>query len=352
MSTWAPGRLDVFVRGTDNNLYHQWYASGWSGWQIALSGPITSGLAAVSSAVGRVDVFATGSAGGIYHAFGVPPSPPQPPTSAWPSATNTGVPAGTVLTPQSGCPQITVDGTVINAVHLTGCIDVEANNVTIENSEITADGPNAWWGIKYAIYNRVTGLRILHDKIDAVPGGGPDVQGGYDYGVGAPSSAGAGGSAEVGWSDISGFMQPVNISTGSVHDTYMHNLDGFTGAHTEDVYVWCGGNGVTLNHNTSINDTGIATASASIYVAPDCGPQHNVTVTDNLMAGGAYAFYGGGTGATGIVVTNNAFSTQIWPTGGYYGPDASTYWSPTNPGNIWSGNTWIDGPNAGRIINP
>src|SRR5262249_51837024 len=25
-TTWGPGRLDVFVRGTDNRLWHKWYA--------------------------------------------------------------------------------------------------------------------------------------------------------------------------------------------------------------------------------------------------------------------------------------------------------------------------------------
>ena len=40
--SWAPGRLDVFVRGTDNVLWHKWFQGGWSGWE-SLGGILTSG---------------------------------------------------------------------------------------------------------------------------------------------------------------------------------------------------------------------------------------------------------------------------------------------------------------------
>jgi hypothetical protein len=68
LSTWTSGQLDVFIQGTDRNMYHQRYAGGWSGWQLALSGGLSSGPAAVSSAPGRIDVFASGTDHQIYHA--------------------------------------------------------------------------------------------------------------------------------------------------------------------------------------------------------------------------------------------------------------------------------------------
>ena len=35
-ASWGPGRIDVFVRGTDNALYHRWYAgAAWSGLGVA-----------------------------------------------------------------------------------------------------------------------------------------------------------------------------------------------------------------------------------------------------------------------------------------------------------------------------
>jgi hypothetical protein len=64
--SWAPGRLDVFVRGTDNALYHRWYDGNWSGWE-SLGGVITSDPAAVSWASGRIDVFARGTDNALWH---------------------------------------------------------------------------------------------------------------------------------------------------------------------------------------------------------------------------------------------------------------------------------------------
>ena len=48
VASWANNRLDVFVKGTDNALYHKyWNGSQWSDWE-SLGGTLTSGPAAVS----------------------------------------------------------------------------------------------------------------------------------------------------------------------------------------------------------------------------------------------------------------------------------------------------------------
>ena len=66
VASWAPGRLDVFARGTDNALWHRWYDGGWGGWE-SLGGVLTSAPSAVSWASGRLDVFARGTDNGLYH---------------------------------------------------------------------------------------------------------------------------------------------------------------------------------------------------------------------------------------------------------------------------------------------
>ena len=43
--SWATGRIDLFVRGRDNALYHKWFDNGWSAdWQylggILISPPL------------------------------------------------------------------------------------------------------------------------------------------------------------------------------------------------------------------------------------------------------------------------------------------------------------------------
>jgi hypothetical protein len=66
VSSWAAGRLDTFVRGTDNALHHKWWQGSWSGWE-SLGGVITSDPAAVSWGPGRIDVFARGTDNALHH---------------------------------------------------------------------------------------------------------------------------------------------------------------------------------------------------------------------------------------------------------------------------------------------
>ena len=40
--SWEPNRIDIFVRGADNALWHKfWGNEGWSGWE-SLGGVLTS----------------------------------------------------------------------------------------------------------------------------------------------------------------------------------------------------------------------------------------------------------------------------------------------------------------------
>lgn len=66
--SWSPGRLDVFVRGLDDALWHKYYEEGWSEWET-LGGGLSSEPAAVSWAAGRIDVFVRGSDNALWHKF-------------------------------------------------------------------------------------------------------------------------------------------------------------------------------------------------------------------------------------------------------------------------------------------
>ena len=71
VTAWSAQRLDIVVRGTDNQVYHKawtgksWYPSidGWS----SLGGEISSNTAMVSWASGRLDILARGKDTQLYH---------------------------------------------------------------------------------------------------------------------------------------------------------------------------------------------------------------------------------------------------------------------------------------------
>ena len=62
----AAGRLDVFVRGIDNALWHKSYDGGWSGWE-SLGGVLTTGPDVASWGAGRLDVFVRGTDNALWH---------------------------------------------------------------------------------------------------------------------------------------------------------------------------------------------------------------------------------------------------------------------------------------------
>jgi hypothetical protein len=66
ISSWGTGRLDVFARGNNNELWHKYYQGSWSNWE-SLGGQLTSGPGAVSRDGSTVDVVARGADNSVVH---------------------------------------------------------------------------------------------------------------------------------------------------------------------------------------------------------------------------------------------------------------------------------------------
>ncbi|WP_329332275.1 hypothetical protein OG866_05415 [Streptomyces sp. NBC_00663] len=266
----------------------------------------------------------------------------SPGACGFPDARTTG--PRTRLTPKNtGYKTIRTDGTVIRGQDITGALDIYANDVTIIDTKITS---NSWWGVN--LRPGFSGLKVLHSTITAVPGTGPD-NGGVDYAV---SNMG-GSSIEVGWCDISVFGDALSMGQGNIHDNYVHDIEPFVNLggewqHTNAVISGGGNTGhLLIRHNTLLNATSLKQgASGSIGLFADVGVVRNVTVDDNWIAGGAYALYGGSTGATGIKVTDNIFSTEFHPASGGYGVVA--HWNEKGAGNVWRNNRL----SGGRLVTP
>jgi Repeat of unknown function (DUF346) len=75
ISSWGRGRLDVFMKGADGALWHKYYASsvGWQGWSSlgAPPGPVTlaSDPVAISWGYARIDIFVRGSDNALWHKY-------------------------------------------------------------------------------------------------------------------------------------------------------------------------------------------------------------------------------------------------------------------------------------------
>jgi hypothetical protein len=255
----------------------------------------------------------------------------------YPNASNTG-PGTRALTRHDGNISIRDNGAVISEWDLHGSLDIYANDVTVTDCRITSTN---WWGVN--LRPGFTGLKITRCMVTATPGKGLD-NGGSDYAV---SNMGS-GSIEVAWNDISQFGNPISMGHGNIHDNYIHDLAAFVNLSGEyqhtDAVISNGSDtaGLVIRHNTILNQTKVEQGgTAAVGLFADTGPVSNTTVEDNWLAGGAYAVYGGGAGATGIRVVGNVFSTQYWPNCGFYGAVAA--WNAGGAGNVWSNNVTSEG---------
>jgi C1A family cysteine protease len=65
--SWGPNRIDCFIRGTDNHMWHKWWdGTRWNGWED-LGGVITSAPAVASWSANRLDCFAKGTDNHMWH---------------------------------------------------------------------------------------------------------------------------------------------------------------------------------------------------------------------------------------------------------------------------------------------
>jgi hypothetical protein len=70
------GRLEIFTRGTDRALWHQWQTApnnGWSGW-ASMGGAITGRNVVASNQDGRIELFARGLDGALWHQWQTAPN--------------------------------------------------------------------------------------------------------------------------------------------------------------------------------------------------------------------------------------------------------------------------------------
>lgn len=250
----------------------------------------------------------------------------------FPDESNTG-PSG-ALTPDSGNKTFTTDGAVYEDMDLFGSIFVDpgpGETVTIRNCRIESQ---AAWGILVQ-----SGTAIVEDCY--VHGNGLD-----------PAATGCihaqfGAVVHIERCNLELGENGVRLASNStLRDSYIHSLFSAAGDPHYDGVEADGKIGVEITGNTILNEhPQTSVAYVGDILLPD---ESEVLFANNYVAGGGFTLYSGEGAGLGIRVLNNKFSTQYFPDCGNFG--YITGWVPS--GNTWSGNEWIDGPNAGLPVEP
>ena len=258
-----------------------------------------------------------------------------PSACGYPDSTNTGVPAGTTLKSQTNNITVTTPGTTIKDVALEGSISVEANNTTIEDTDVTVNGTQggcsgSCGGRGIWIKPGVTGTVIQNVACHGGALSGSNVT---QYCIMSNDSATTIKQLYA-YNCTECLAGPMNLSNSFINES------GATipQEHYEDIYYGGGGGPLIVNHNTMLNQQG---QTAVVFASVDFGNQTTLTITNNLMAGGGYMIYGGGSGSGGkvvgpVTITGNRFSREFYPNGGYYG--VASYMNEAV--TTWSGNMW------------
>lgn len=237
---------------------------------------------------------------------------PSPSLCGFPDATNTGTPVGTVLTKKTGAMTVTVAGTVIDALDLTGTLNINANNVTVKNSHITS-GP--FFGIHLA--PGVTGALITDTTVTGVG----------DCNVGIN-----GGTYIAQRDNVSGCEDSFQISNGSqILDSYIHDLVFTATSHNDGIQAFSAKN-MVLRHNTILIDCKCSPVrgNAAIFLQPTSSAITGVDVSDNLLDGAGYTVKV--ETSTGVVIARNVIGRHFrW---GWLSQSAAAI-KPTLIGNVF-----------------
>jgi hypothetical protein len=299
----------------------------------------------------RVVLVGAGSLAGaaaVALAFGGLLSPSSSTSSAatvtFPSASTTGVPAGTVLksvpgqvssgtgwkfiSSSGGYVSVTGAGAVLTGLSIPYNVNVTASNVTLKNDKIATAG-------NYGISLRHTaGVTIENSTVS----GANATSGRVQYAIDDIYEDSTG--IVVSGNNVSDFCHGVQVSAGLVTGNYIHDPGYVAGDHIDGIFDPGFAGALMISGNT-ILDSFTQTSAISLDASAAGTLVANKTVENNLLGGGGYAIYGGdslGNTTSNIVIKNNRFSQAYFPKSGQYGPIA--YYNPKGTGNSWSGNVW------------
>jgi hypothetical protein len=239
---------------------------------------------------------------------------PHPSRCGFPDKTNTGVPPGVKLAVVNGNQEIEKPGTVIDGKDIRGCVDIKAKNVTIRRSKISCKSffVVASWTDRYS----GGGARLEDVELDC--------QGTRGTGVGSYGLT-------VVRAEIHGCENGVDVDHSvTVRDSYIHSPFNNAEAHSDGMQ-FNSGSKILVDHNTIV----IPDGTSAIISHPNGNA--DVTISRNLLAGGAYTLYCPRDSSRDFRVVDNRFSKSVAAKGGAFGPWTDCPKVAEVAGNVWDG---------------
>ena len=285
------------------------------------------------------------------------------------------MPAGTPLQP-SGSLVIKQAGTVVKNLAVSGTIEVEANNVTVENTLVAVGGGGSGFmngdgNSDIQIDSGVTGTQLIDDSLtnaadgttvqDAVyndGGSSNTAEGLYVYSQSDPNVTTVDTCSSSGEKNIpGGGVTGSWWGPGVIKDSYLTGNIYFACQHVDVIYEPAGSL-LDVEHDTLLNPH---SQTSDILVDASTGGSADLVVNQSLLAGGGYSIYGDAHGTSGTnTITNDMFarcltsnqeqsggvhvcsggadSSGYFPSGGAFGPDDDMASSTTWSGNVWDNN--------------
>ncbi len=238
--------------------------------------------------------------------------------ATWPSENNTGVPAGVTLLPSGGI-TITQPGVTVSGLKINGPVNIRANNVTLENCQISSDAFSTVY-----ITKGLTGVVVKNCDID-----------GQDAG-----SNGIFGQGTFLNNNIYNTENGIAVAGNNtlIQGNYIHDFGGLSTSHYDGVQIDGGNDNVIVRGNTIIVDRG---QTSAVMIDNYFGPISNVQVSGNLLAGGGYTIYVdahfNSNPITNVSITDNHMGQGYWGYTNFNGV------RPVHTGSVYDGWALSDG---------
>jgi hypothetical protein len=243
------------------------------------------------------------------------PTQTAKPRPTFPSATTTGVPAGTPLSPVAGELRVTTAGAVLDALDISGPVVVAAPNVTITRSRIHGTGE------AFGITVESGSVTITDSEIS-------------DFANGVGFDNWTAERVNIHNMTEDGVKLGSNVT---LADSYIHDLTPGPGSHGDGAQMQAAVHDLVVRGNVIDVSAwnGEPGMNAAIFLKPDFGPSSAgpVQIVGNFLDGGGYVLYCT-TGASSYTVASITISDNRFGRDSGYGPVAIDV-PVTADGNVW-----------------